>query len=50
MSEGNKLSNIKRCAENMGSCFIHLFIFYNKLYFSVQLIRAEAFRYEKGSV
>ena len=27
MSEGNKCSNIKRCAENMGSCFIHLFIF-----------------------
>ena len=32
MSEGNKCSNIKRCAENMGYCFIHLFIFFNKLY------------------
>ena len=27
MSKGNKCSNIKRCAENMGSCFSHLFIF-----------------------
>ena len=34
MSEGNKCSNIKRCAENMGSCFIYLFFFCNKLYIS----------------